>query len=183
MIAFTTLTLLALCLAALYLSIYIIPFLIGLQVFKWVLPTDDTGIDSIFYGVVAGVAAYFLLRFLFNRIRSRNMLRAFVAIIVLPVVWAGYTGALDTLHTLPSPLFRQALSLLIGAACGCLAFVRLNAMYRPRQLRDRQRPRGEAEVFEAEIVDPTPANKGPAGLAHAKFLTGPGAINSKFEQP
>ncbi|HEX2581539.1 MAG TPA: hypothetical protein VHL08_06130 [Dongiaceae bacterium] len=169
MIAFTAIALLALLVAAFYWGIYIIPFLLGMQVFKWMIDSDKTGIDSLFLGGVTGIATFLVLRFIFDHVRSRKALRTIVAIIVLPVMWAGYTGALDVLHDiLPSPIFRHAISILIGVACGIMILARLDETYRPRRMKPEK-----VKTFEAEFIDPEPMEQNPDGLVHAKLLEGP----------
>jgi hypothetical protein len=178
MIVLTAIGLIALFLAISFLGIYILPIWAGFQVFRWMIDSDKIGIDSIFFGIVTGVVTYFLLRFTLNRIRSRNLLRIFVAIIVLPVIWMGYMNVLDVLHDkVPLLILRHAIALLIGVACGYVTLVRINLIYRPRRMQETEKP---AEVFEAEIVDPEPMQEGSAGIAHAKLLDGPHVIDANF---
>ena len=115
-----------LCVLAYTLAVYALPFMLGLTAAQFAYQTGSGLIGASLVGLVAAVAAFGILAFLFDTLRP-PILRLIVALVfAAPAVVAGYAlihGV--TKESVPSEIWRQIFSIIGGAFVGISALLRL----------------------------------------------------------
>ncbi|MFN4205349.1 MAG: hypothetical protein ACK4HG_03065 [Agrobacterium albertimagni] len=120
-----------LCILAYTLSVYALPFMLGMTAAQFAYQTGSGLIGAGLVGFVAAVAAFGVLAFLFDTMRP-PILRLIVALIfAAPAAVAGYALIHGiTRESVPSEIWRQIFCIIGGALVGTLALLRLTASAR-----------------------------------------------------
>jgi hypothetical protein len=117
-----------LCVLAYTLAVYALPFMLGLTAAQFAYETGSGLIGAGLVGIVAAVAAFGILAFLFDTLRP-PILRLIVALVfAAPAAVAGYAlihGV--TKESVPSEIWRQIFCIIGGAFVGVSALLRLAA--------------------------------------------------------
>ena len=120
-----------LCVLAYTLAVYALPFMLGLTAAQFAYQTGSGFIGAGLVGIVAAVAAFGILAFLFDTLRP-PILRLLVALVfAAPAAIAGYAlihGV--TKESVPSEIWRQIFCIIGGAFVGTSALLRLTASAR-----------------------------------------------------
>lgn len=126
LIALSAVLILAMCALAYLLATYALPFLFALLVTRFAFATGAGYIGAGIVGIVAGVAAYGFLAYLYATLRS-PILRLFIAVIfAVPAAIAGYALVHGiTGEAVPSEVWRQIFCIAGGAFVGLSAMARL----------------------------------------------------------
>ncbi|ENR5136341.1 hypothetical protein ACEWHB_001428 [Pseudomonas aeruginosa] len=120
-----------LCVLAYTLAVYALPFMLGVTAAQFAYQTGSGFIGAGLVGIVAAVAAFGILAFLFDTLRP-PILRLLVALVfAAPAAIAGYAlihGV--TKESVPSEIWRQIFCIIGGAFVGTSALLRLTASAR-----------------------------------------------------
>ena len=120
-----------LCVLAYTLAVYALPFMLGVTAAQFAYQTGSGFIGAGLVGIVAAVAAFGILAFLFDTLRP-PILRLLVALdFAAPAAIAGYAlihGV--TKDSVPSEIWRQIFCIIGGAFVGTSALLRLTASAR-----------------------------------------------------
>lgn len=120
-----------LCVLAYTLAVYALPFMLGVTAAQFAYQTGSGFIGAGLVGIVAAVAAFGILAFLFDTLRL-PILRLLVALVfAAPAAVAGYAlihGV--TKESVPSEIWRQIFCIIGGAFVGTSALLRLTASAR-----------------------------------------------------
>ncbi|WP_374345417.1 hypothetical protein [Phenylobacterium sp.] len=122
-----------LCVLAYTLAVYALPFMLGLTAAQFAYQTGSGFIGAGLVGIVAAVAAFGILAFLFDTLRP-PILRLLVALVfAAPAAVAGYALVHGvTKESVPSEIWRQIFCIIGGAFVGVSALMRLAAPVAPR---------------------------------------------------
>lgn len=123
-----------LCVLAYTLAVYALPFMLGLTAAQFAYQTGSGFIGAGLVGLVAAVAAFGILVFLFDTLRP-PILRLIVALIfAAPAAVAGYALIHGiTKESLPSEIWRQIFCIIGGGFVGVSALMRLGISPMPQQ--------------------------------------------------
>ncbi|WP_235527080.1 hypothetical protein [Sphingopyxis sp. 113P3] len=117
-----------LCVLAHTLTVYALPFMLGLTAAQFAFQTDSGLIGAGPVGFVAAVAAFGILAFLFDTLRP-PIRRLIVALVfAAPAAVAGYALVHGvTQESVPSEIWRQIFCIIGGGFVGVSALLRLAA--------------------------------------------------------
>ena len=116
------------CVLAYTLAIYALPFMLALAAMRFAYGTGAGWIGAGIVGIVAGVASFGILTFLFDTLRAPILRIALALIFAAPAAVAGYALVHGvTGEAVPSPVWRQIFCLAGGAMVGAAAVIRLAA--------------------------------------------------------
>lgn len=115
-----------LCVLAYTLAVYALPFMLGLTAAQFAYQTGSSLIGAGLVGLVAGVAAFGILAFLFDTLRP-PILRLIVALVfATPAAVAGYALIHGiTKESVPSEIWRQIFCIIGGSFVFVSALMRL----------------------------------------------------------
>ena len=120
-----------LCVLAYTLAVYALPFMLGVTAAQFAYQPGSGFIGAGLVGIVAAVAAFGILAFLFDTLRP-PILRLLVALVfAAPAAIAGYAlihGV--TKESVPSEIWRQIFCIIGGAFVWTSALLRLTASAR-----------------------------------------------------
>ena len=116
----------ALCTLAYMLATYALPFMVGLTAARFAYDTGAGLIGAGFVGLVAAVAAFGVLVFLFCTLRSPVLRFIIILAFVLPSAVAGYYLVHGIAReAVPSEVWRQIFCVIGGIAIGISTWLRL----------------------------------------------------------
>ena len=117
-----------LCVLAYTLAVYALPFMLGVTAAQFAYQTGSGFIGAGLVGIVAAVAAFGILAFLFDTLRP-PILRLLVALVfAAPAAVAGYALVHGvTKESVPSEIWRQIFCIVGGGFVGISALLRLAA--------------------------------------------------------
>lgn len=114
------------CVLAYMLAIYALPFMLALAATRFAYGTGAGWLGAGIVGLVAGVASFGILTFLFAILRALIVRIALALIFAVPAAVAGYALVHGvTGEAVPSPAWRQIFCLAGGALVGAAAAMRL----------------------------------------------------------
>lgn len=114
------------CVLAYTLAIYALPFMVALAATRFAYGTGAGWIGAGIVGLVAGLASFGILTFLFDTLRAPILRIALALIFAAPAAAAGYPLVHGvTGEAVPSPVWRQIFCLAGGALVGATAVMRL----------------------------------------------------------
>jgi hypothetical protein len=114
------------CVLAYRLATYALPMMLAFEAARFAYGTGAGWIGAGIVGLLAGVASFGVLAFLFATLGVPIQRIAVALIFVAPAAIAGYTlahGVTD--EAVPSEIWRQIFCIAGGAVVGCSAFARL----------------------------------------------------------
>lgn len=121
------------CVLAYTLAIYALPFMLVLAATRFAYATGAGWLGAGIVGLVAGVASFGILTFLFDTLRAPILRMTLALIFAAPAAVAGYALVHGvTAQAVPSPVWRQIFCLAGGALVGAAAVMRLAMSAGPR---------------------------------------------------
>ena len=115
-----------LCVLAYTLAVYALPFMLGVTAAQFAYQTGSGFIGAGLVGIVAAVAAFGILAFLFDTLRPPILRLIVVLIFAAPAAVAGYALIHGiTKESVPSEIWQQIFCIIGGAFVGISALLRL----------------------------------------------------------
>lgn len=132
LIVMTVMLVIVLCVLAYRLATYALPFMAALAAARFAHGTGAGLIGAGLVGLVAAVASFGILAFLFAAARAPILRLAVAIVFAAPAAVAGYALVHGvTGEAVPSSVWRQIFCLAGGAVTGLSAFARLAASASP----------------------------------------------------
>ncbi len=139
------------CVMLYNLTIFALPFAIGLQAALWAIDAGAGAIGTLAVGIVTGSLALVIGQVVFSTSRSLLIRWLLILLFAGPAAVAGYSLAMEVseLGLIPSPVWQQIFAVISAVVIGSTAMVRLAAfplppadLRREAQIRSRPRPTG-----------------------------------------
>ena len=116
-----------LCVLAYHLATFALPFMLALEAARFAYDTGAGWIGAGIVGVVAGVASFGILAWLFDTLRAPVLRLAVALIFAAPAAVAGYALVHGvTREAVPSDIWRQIFCVAGGLFIGCSALAQLS---------------------------------------------------------
>jgi len=123
-----------LCMLFFTLASYALPFMLGLEVARFVYHSGSGLLSAVLVGIVAGMLVFGLAFLLLGIVRSPVLQIAVALVYTAPAVVAGYALVYGiTREYIPSDIWRQLFCLVGGLFVGFSALLRLMAAAGPDQ--------------------------------------------------
>ncbi|ERM01605.1 hypothetical protein Q644_20925 [Brucella intermedia 229E] len=118
----------AMCLLAYMLATYAVPFIFAVMATRFAFATGAGYIGACIVGLIAGVASYGFLAYLYTTLRSPGLRLAIALLFAVPAAIAGFALVHGIAReAVPSEVWRKIFSLIGGAFVGASALARLAA--------------------------------------------------------
>ncbi|MEE9926052.1 hypothetical protein [Brucella intermedia] len=120
----------AMCLLAYMLATYAVPFIFAVMATRFAFATGAGYIGACIVGLIAGVASYGFLAYLYTTLRSPGLRLAIALLFAVPAAIAGFALVHGIAReAVPSEVWRKIFSLIGGAFVGASALARLAAPF------------------------------------------------------
>ena len=109
--------------------VYALPCLLGLGGASLAMSSGVGWVSAALVGLVVAASMFFVLRFLIAKVRSKSTRWAIASALAVPSAVLAYNVGIDALaSSVPTELWRQALSIVFALVASAIAFARLTEL-------------------------------------------------------